>query len=420
MPDVVIEWNNVYLDAIRKMPQPPTTIARTGAMMHAAMYDAVNSIAQTHQPYLLSLPTPEATAIEVAAVYAAHRVLNAAYPNLNAFLDNALNISLTRLSAQSQPIAIENGRILGQAIANAILAHRENDGSNNQTPYNVILEPGQWRPTGSGNAVTPNWGKVRPFTMTTGSQFRPIRPGGFATRAELLRSPEYAAQVNEVKRLGSKDSVDRTAEQTQIAYFWANDLDQTYKPPGQLYRLTQIVSEQQLLSLVENARLFALVGLALGDAAIVAWDAKYSTEIDLWRPESAIQLADTDDNPATEKDASWKPLSNNPVLMDDDPNKHFSPAFPAYVSGHATFGATHAGIMRAYFGRDDISFELDTEDPNAPGITRSFESFSAAALENGRSRVYLGVHYQWDADQGYISGTRLADYIAANFLKPLQ
>jgi PAP2 superfamily len=144
----------------------------------------------------------------------------------------------------------------------------------------------------------------------------------------------------------------RTPEQRQIAFFWANDLDGTYKPPSQLFRLTQ-------------------------------------------------------------KDAVWEPLSV------DRAGKHFSPPFPAYVSGHATFGAAHTGIMRNFFGTDNVSFELDTDEPSAVGIKRSFNSFSSAALENGRSRIYLGVHFQWDADHGYISGTNLADYVFANRLQAL-
>jgi membrane-associated phospholipid phosphatase len=207
----------------------------------------------------------------------------------------------------------------------------------------------------------------------------------------------------------------RTPDQTEIAFFWANDLDGTYKPPGHLFRLTQIVAKQRNLSVLENARLFALVAIAMADAAIVAWDAKYADNyINLWRPASGIQLADTDGNLVTREDRNWTPLSVNPAT-----GASFTPPFPAYVSGHATFGAVHAGIMRHYFGTDNVSFELDTDDPSVPYTKRRFNSFSAAALENGRSRVYLGVHYQWDADHGYESGTKLADYIAANFLKPL-
>jgi membrane-associated phospholipid phosphatase len=426
MTDEVISWNNVLLNAIRTVGGAPTPIARVSAMMHAAIYDAVNSIQKTYQPYLLSLPTPSETSAEAAVIHAAHRVLSVVFPSLTSDMslremlkntfNEALSTSLSKISTTDME-ASENGRILGQAIANAIIANRADDGSDNNDPYVSGSNPGDWRPTGSGDAVTPNWPSVRPFTMTSGSQFRPPRPAGYATKFQMLSSPEYAAQVNEVKQLGSATSTARTAEQTEIAFFWANDLDGTYKPPGQLFRLTQIVSKLRQLSLEENARLFALVGLALGDAAIAAWDAKYSTDLDLWRPETAIRLANTDGNRATQADPNWEPLS---VMMKADGSKvRFSPAFPAYVSGHATFGATHSGILRNYFGTDNVTFTLDTDDPSVPGVTRTFNSFSSAALENGRSRVYLGVHYQWDADAAYVSGTQLADYVFANFLRPL-
>jgi len=414
MPNIVIEWNCVYLNAIRnKEKDSPGGIARKGAMVHGAIYDAVNSIVKTHQPYLISIPAADGASIDAAAAQAAYQVLTRVYPEQTDSFDLSLQDSLDRISAADSVQNVESGRVIGTAAAYAMIAHRTNDGAENTDPYTPGTNAGDWRPTGSGNAVTPNWDKVRPFAMQTGNQFRPSRPAGYATKRDLLSSPEYAAQFNEVKRLGSATSSSRTAEETEIAFFWANDLDGTYKPPGQLFQFTQIVAQQRNLSIVETARLFALVGLALGDAGIVAWDAKYSTDLDLWRPETAVHLADMDGNPATDQDAAWEPLSV------DRNGKHFSPAFPAYVSGHATFGATHAGIMRNFFGTDNVTFKLETEDPSAVNVKRAFNSFSSAALENGRSRVYLGVHYQWDADASYISGTQLADYVSANYLQAL-
>lgn len=232
----------------------------------------------------------------------------------------------------------------------------------------------------------------------------------------MLASHEYAAQLNEVKRLGSHDSTERTTEETEIGFFWANDLDGTSKPPGQLYVMTSIVAEQRHLSLEENARLFALVAIAMGDAAVVAWDAKYDTGIDLWRPDSAIREANSDGNPNTSANPAWQPLSRRAPT---DGGVPFTPPFPAYISGHATFGAAHAAAMRVFFGTDNITFTLTTEDPNAVGITRTFNSFTAAALENARSRIYLGVHFQWDGDNGFLSGTKLGEYVANKFFKPV-
>src|SRR6266540_3001112 len=155
------------------------------------------------------------------------------------------------------------------------------------------------RPTGSGPPATPNWGLVTPFTLTSGSQFRPPPPAGISAMPQLLASTQYATNFNDVKDLGRYNSTSRTADQTQAAFFWANDVDTTYKPPGQHFAHTQAVSRQQGLTQAGNARLFALVALAMADAAITAWDSKYLTPIDLWRPETAIHLALDDGNGAT-------------------------------------------------------------------------------------------------------------------------
>ncbi|MBB5960086.1 hypothetical protein FHS29_006709 [Saccharothrix tamanrassetensis] len=392
--DPVLYWNDVLLATYRTVGGAPGPLARGGAIMHAAIYDAVNSITTVGQPYVYKAEAPNAS-VRHAVAYAAHDALTAAFPGQD-FADELAG-ALVGAGADTG-----NGTGLGQAAAAAIVADRTGDGSADNTPYQPVPQPGHWRPTGSGNAATPNWGKVKPFTATSGAQFRPPHPAGHPTMSALLASPEYAAQVNEVKSLGSATSSTRTAEQTRIAHFWANDLDGTYKPPGQLYAHTRIVADQRGLGLADKARLFALVGLAMGDAGIVSWDRKYETEIDLWRPESAIRLADTDGNPATVPDPNWRPLSK---LDDGTP---FSPPFPAYTSGHATFGGAWAGAMKSFFGTDDIGFTATTEDPFAPGVTRTFGSFSAAAAENARSRVYLGVHYQFDGDQGVASGTAMA------------
>jgi hypothetical protein len=243
--------------------------------------------------------------------------------------------------------------------------------------------------------------------MVKGDQFRPDGPLGYNDLDTLLRSRGYAKQFNEVKEYGSRNSNKRSSEQTEIAWFWANDRNGTFKPPGHLMDITAVVSRDQDLSLTQNARLFALVGLALGDAGLVAWDQKYSTEVDLWRPVSAIRLADIDNNNKTKKKANWLPLLD------------FSPPFPAYTSGHATFGAAHAAIMRNYFGTDNITFTCGTDEPVVRNVQRTFHSFTEAGRENGVSRVYLGVHYRFDADLGYASGTQLGNYVFRNFLRPV-
>ncbi|MBB5873768.1 membrane-associated phospholipid phosphatase [Allocatelliglobosispora scoriae] len=421
--DHVLYWNDVLLRTYRQVGGAPTPLARAGAMMHGAIYDAANSatcrlgeavfpVADTciAKRYLIKAPGQNGDFNPVlgsAIDYAAVTVLRSVFPTVNFNADLATAQTGTTSSASQS-----EGVTMGKQAANAMIAARVNDGSTNTTAYTPGTVPGAWRETGSGSAATPNWGLVKPFGLTTGAQFRPQTPAGFTTYPTLLASSAYAAQVNEVKDLGSATSTTRTALQTQIAWFWANDLNGTYKPPGQLFAHTQIVAKAKGLNQRSNARLFALVGFAMADAAVAAWDARYQTSIDLWRPESAITLADTDGNAATVKDAAWQPLSA------DTAGVHFSPPFPAYVSGHATFGAAWAGAMKAYFGTDTYTWTATTEDPHAVGVTRTFTTFTAAATENARSRVYLGVHYQWDADYGMAAGSSVAAYQATKLLTP--
>jgi hypothetical protein len=412
MPDAVTNWNGVLLDVIRQVGGPPGPIARAGAMMHGAIYDAVNSIVYTHEPYLVRVPASSHASIRAAIAYAAHDTLATAFPDTTVDLAGELASAVSSINGGSGRIAA--GKAVGRAAAKAMIDARSADGADDNTPYVNGTKPGDWRPANGAAAASPNWPRVKPFCIASGSEYRPPRPGGYLSKTEMLKSPEYAAQLTEVKELGESTSATRTAEQSEIAFFWANDLDGTYKPPGQLFEITKIVSEQRNLDVVENARLFALVALGMGDAAVVAWDAKYSTDLDLWRPDTAIQLAGSDGNPGTSPDTGWQPLSQ---MTNGTP---FSPPFPAYVSGHATFGAVHAAIMRLYFGTDNVTFTATTEDPHplAQGVTRTFNSFTEAARENARSRIYLGVHFQWDGDHGFLSGTALGERIFASKLRP--
>jgi hypothetical protein len=218
--------------------------------------------------------------------------------------------------------------------------------------------------------------------------------------------------VNEVRELGAIFSKTRTPYETETAFFWANDRGGTFKPPGHLLHVAHVLAVDHEMTLQEQARLFALTALGMADAGIAAWDTKFAMEIDLWRPITAIWEADTDGNPDTEADPTWLALSYDPSLGSQGA---FTPPFPAWVSGHSTFGAVTAAIWENYFGTDNVTFTITSDD--APGVWRTYNSFSSAAIENGRSRVFLGVHYQWDADGGYEIGTALGHYISQNFLR---
>jgi PAP2 superfamily protein len=403
--DHAFYWNNVLLRAFRNSVGPaggPTTLTRAGAMMHLAMWDAYLSLGGSGTPYLgryAKIPNFNYDTNQNVN-QAAYQVLEAVFPTMDFLSDLSAANKAEPPLGEPGPEGFSTS--VGQAAAQGIINNRANDGSTNNTPYTPSTAPGQWRPTDSRPALSPNWGLVRPFAATSGTQFRPPGPAGQTSVSALLPLSAYAAQVNEVKALGRKTGSTRTADQTQAAHFWANDADGTYKAPGQLFQHTQIVMKQ--LNRHQDYRLFALMAMALADAAITVWNSKYQTSIDLWRPITAITLADTDNNAATTKDAAWLPLGG-------------TPPFPAYTSGHAGLAGAWSGLLRRYLGTDSVRFTGPTEDPNAVGVTRTFSTLTAAAVENGRSRIYLGVHYQWDADFGRSTGDAVANHVFTTRLR---
>lgn len=408
--DEVIHWNNVMLERFREDfgTGCPGPLARAGAMVQAAVFEAVNSIDREWEPYIDYVDAPVTASKEAAVIAAAYRTMLALFPNSTQELTSEY---IARRSLIPSGAAKNQGTRVGNRAAAQIILERTGDGSETPIAYQFLPGPGNYVPSPPSfdPECNPEWGFVRPFAMERTTQFRPtLGPCGFQDMDALLRSQAYADQVNEVRALGRRYGSTRTDEQTQIAFFWANDRNGTYKPPGHLFSITQTVSRDQGLTLEQNARLFALVGLAMGDAAIVAWDAKYNTGIDLWRPIVAIRRANTDNNPLTVVDKRWNSL--NP----------FAPAFPAWISGHATFGAAHAAVMAEFFGTDDITFTVDSEDPFYNALPshppRTFTSFSQAAVENGVSRIYLGVHYRMDATDGNAAGFALGRYVARNTL----
>jgi hypothetical protein len=434
--DLIIDWNNVLLDAIRTNPGGvgvggPGAISRTGAIMHAAMFNAVNAVDQTHfsyDPNSTFSPGAAGGADKfAAAAVAANRTLRALYPAaLQPIFDARLNSDLASIPDGPAKAA---GISLGEYSATHMLALRANDGWDADPSYSFGSNPGDFQMPQAGSPVHPHWGNVTPFGMTSGSQFRTDRIGAYGSMENFLASQEYTDNFNDVKQNGSIDSWTPADDEYKIAFFWANDRNGTSKPPGQLNQITQTMADRQFAGLnasdrlSQSARLFALLNLAMGDAGVAAWDVKYNTPYDLWRPITGIQQADADGNINTISDPSWQPLNHvdpdGPGPMSADP---FTPPFPAYVSGHATFGAAHAAIMREFFGDSDSilggPLTFGTDDPFLPaGYTRTFSSWEDMARENGRSRVYLGVHWQIDADDGYTIGDNLGQWMFDNYLR---
>ncbi len=383
----VTAWIDVTLRAIRSERPPPPRAARALAIVSTAVFDAVNAIDKKYTAYLAQPAAPAGASAEAAAIAAAHKTLVAQFPTLTSKYDAIRAAQLAVLPEAGKA----DGVTVGETAAALMLANRTND-LPATPPYTPGSDPGDWRPTLPANApfVLPGWGQLKPFTLTSGDQFRPGAP-------PALTDAAYTAAFNEVKELGSRTSTTRTADQTQIALFWAAG-GGSDTPPGMNNRIAQEVVARKNLSLVDTARVFALLNLAEADAAIVSWDAK--REYDLWRPITAVREAATDGNPDTAADPAWLPLIA-------------TPPFPAYTSGHSTFSGAGAAVLTLLFG--DLPFT--TWSPDLPGVTRSFASFTAAALEAGMSRVYGGIHYQFDNQEGLSSGNLVGTQVVSKFLK---
>jgi membrane-associated phospholipid phosphatase len=385
--DVVTDWNNVTLNAIRADKTAPPKAARALALVQVSVFDAVVSILgpyATHHENPQQFPGPSSLmAATAAAAAAAHTVLVELFPAQQERFDAALAASLASVT---DPVAKNIGQSWGVLNAGQILNEHENDGSAVTVAYEAPTGANWWAPTPPAFAapLLPNWAYVTTWSGIDVKQYRQGPP-------PASTSPEYAAAFREVRRLGRVDSQFRTPEQTQIALFWA-DGPGTATPPGHWFVIAQGISHQRGLSLVENARLFALLGIAVADAGVVAWDHKYNYST--WRPVTGIRLADTDGNPETTADAGWTPLIA-------------TPPFPSYISGHSTFSAAAARILELYFGIDAVPFT--TTSDALPGVQRSFSSFSQAAEEAGQSRVYGGIHWQFDNQAGLAAGRALAD-----------
>ena len=391
--DAVLDWNSTLLDAVRVDRTAPPKAARAMAMVHIAIFDAVNGITPAYEPYLVTPAAPNGASADAAAVEAAYRTLAALFPAQVATFDAARASSLATIPDGAAKNA---GISWGAQVAQAILASRAGDHSADVVNGSYPTGANWWIPTAPAFAtpLLPNWPTVTPWCMARGDQFRSDAP-------PPPNSAAYAEAFREVKELGRAGSATRTADQSQIALFWADGAG-TATPPGHWLEIAQSISEDRNLTLIQNARLFALLGLTVADAAIVAWDTKYAYSN--WRPITGIQHADTDGNPDTDADATWTPFIA-------------TPPFPSYTSGHSTFSASSARLLSHFFNTDAISFS--TTSDGLPGVTRSYTSLAQAADEAGQSRIYGGIHWQFDNVTGLRNGRALADQVFFGFLGPV-
>jgi PAP2 superfamily len=390
----IIKWNQIALQILR-IPgaQPLNNPGWRGlAMMHIAIFDAVNSIERLFTPYFIAVSASHGASQEAAAAQAAHDVLVALYPQQQEMLDAALAESLDGLP----PGLAQQGIAVGQAVASAILDWRRTDGWDaTPPPYVLPPEPGLWQPTppAFSPAGLTHFPDVVPFALVDSRQFSPAPP-------PQLTSAQYAADFNEVKEVGRVDSTTRTPDQTLVAHLWAA----VGTPTTALDTYNKVARDGALafdIGMVQTARLFALLNVAYHDAFQTSHASKFV--YGLWRPVTAIPRADEDGNLFTEPDADWLPLL-------------VTPPYPTYAGNAATIGAACATVLARVFGTNVIAFEAHWE--GTPGWTRSYPSFWAIADEQANSRIYGGIHFRFDSIAGQEIGMSVGNYLVDHFTLP--
>jgi hypothetical protein len=387
----VVQWNRTLLVIVRTPGAQPATVhpTRSFAIMHAAIYDAVNAIDRTHKPYLVRLTGVSRFASQdAAAAAAAHQVLVALYPGFQAALDAVLQQSLAQIPDGNDKA---EGIRIGQTVADRILALRNNDGSNAKPiPYVFGTAPGDYQSTPPNFPPQPqftHWSRVVPFALERASQFRPDPP-------PALASDSYGDAFNQIKSLGIVNSTTATADEALTGRFWNGAIQNYWN------EISQTFSVAHRLTTAQSARLFALLNLSFADDVIAFYDAKYT--YNFWRPVTAIRAADPGINPETVADPNWLPEVGKTA-----PD-------PSYPGAHAVISASGAEVLISFFERDHAEFSVTSEV--LPGVERSFTSISAAAEEATLSRIFGGQHFRFDLTTGQRLGRDVADFVLDNFL----
>jgi hypothetical protein len=388
----VVQWNKNLLMIVRTPGAQPATIhpTRSFALMHAAIYDAVNAIDGGHKPYVVHLTGVSRNASQdAAAAQAAHDVLVSLYPTFQTTLDTELQDSSAQIPDGTEKT---DGVSIGVTVAAQILSLRSNDGANAKPiPFVFGNVPGDYQSTPPNFPKQPqftHWSHVTPFALDRADQFRPGPP-------PALTSKTYTDDFNEVKSLGIANGTAATADQMLTGHFWNGAIQNYWN------EITQTAAIEHNLTTAQSARLFALLNLTIADSVIAFYDAKYTDNF--WRPVTAIRAADTDNNPDTTADPNWLPEVGKTT-----PD-------PSYPGAHAVISAAGAKVLDSFFKRNG-KFAFSVTSEVMPGVERSFNSFSAAAEEAILSRIFAGVHFRSDLTTGHQLGSEVADFVVDNFL----
>ena len=405
-PGTVRDWNLHALNALVNPPNAPVPGAGQTppvsqlhlAMVQGAVYDAVNSIDGGHEPYLAGLPPASPTAsLDAAVATAAHDVLVGLVlvPPLPQVVRDRLDaLYADQLAGIPAGPAKDRGVAAGAAAAAAMLTARASDGR--YVPFSFIVgdDPGEWRPTPPAMINDPNaWvARVEPFVLERRWQFESKGP-------RELTSGAYAKEYNEVKTLGAVDSL-RSPEQEAVAQFYTNSVS-----PVELFNRTfRTISQTKELTLVEDARLFAMLNLATADTLINCFSDK--DRFSFWRPITAIHEGDDDGNPRTVGDTGWTSFQT-------------SPPYPEHTSGYNCATGAMMNTAKAFFGTNRMDFDVVRIVPGVPNVTRTYRHFTDVVDDTIDARVYQGIHFRSADVQGARIGRDVARWLDRNFLQPV-
>jgi hypothetical protein len=436
--DIVLDWNDTLCTAAETVvtKHNPGVPTRAMAMMNGSIYDAFQAVNRTHQPFKVDTLAPGAS-LDAAVSQAAYRVLKDMYPEVQGMLDTTL---ATRLGNVPDGAAKTAGIDLGNLIAQQYITSHQNDGWDLPDAYTPTVGPGHW---GTDPMVAPaiqkgwgsDWGSVNPWAIPNPDFFDAATPFTIAD----MNTQRYTDAFNEVKDYGARVSPSRSATQTATGLFWAYDRPGTGAPPVLFIENMVDIGNQIGNSPADNARMFAMASVSLADAIIAAWDTKY--EADLWRPITGIRDAANDGNPNTAADLTWEYLGA-PGGLPGSSTDDFTPPFPAYVSGHATMGGAIFKSLELFYGTNDFAtadalfgvdpvtgqYTLHSTEPDSGLVRDYYVRFTQVGPlgpnlenspegENSMSRVYLGVHWRMDQEDGQALGRAVAQHVASNFFQ---
>jgi hypothetical protein len=385
--DVVTDWNQTAINVVAASGAGGPVQARSMAIVHAAIYDAVNAIDRRHTVYAVDVKAPPGASREAAAATAAYGVLSKLYWLQTQAFDVALEASLAALPDGQ---AKTDGMAVGKEVADKFMAQRSKDGSNATVAYTPGTGPGvyQLTPPALAAVAVPHWGTVQPLMLKHANQFPLAGP-------PALTSAEFVKDFGEVKSLGAKNTTVRTRDQTDAARFWTISGVVTDNDTARQ------LSAHKGFGVVENARVFALLNMAGADAYIACWEAKY--RYNFWRPVTAIRNADSAGNAALAADPTWEPLLP-------------TPAHPEYPSGHAIYSGATERVLQEFFG-DKVNVSLTNP---AVKSTRTYQSLSQMGKEVVDARVWGGIHYRTSDVHGAELGRKVAEYGIQNVLRPVE